>query len=80
MERKAEKKALPAAVAEKFSLAKGCGAGEYRWNGNIVHLDRISPESAAKLVEQGFPYLVTKEAATSDKKAPKALLEGGKQA
>jgi hypothetical protein len=80
METAAEKKTLPADVAEKFSLAKGHGVGEYRWNGNIIHLDRISPERATQLVDQGFPYLVAKEAPVSKEKTKAALPEAPKQA
>ena len=77
MEEQEEKK-LPAGVAANFDLAPGHGVGEYHFKNHIVRLDRISPEKAAELVKDGFPYLVAKEAPAADKKAKAALPEASK--
>ncbi len=54
------KHSLPAAVAEKFILLTGAGAGEYYFKGHRVDLRTTTPEQAADLVANGFPYLVAK--------------------
>ena len=49
---------LSPALKDKFALAPGAGVGEYRFRGERILLDRINLETAERIVNRGFPYLV----------------------
>ncbi len=51
---------LPAAVAKKYQVLDGHGVGEYHWGGFQVNLKFVDLETADRLHQAGFPYLVTK--------------------
>lgn len=64
-----EKNKLPEDVAKKYDLVViQPGRHDFHKYG-IIDLTKISVERADKLVAGGFPYLVAKATATTDKKA-----------
>jgi hypothetical protein len=71
MEKPADKK-LQNEVAEKYQVLEGHNVGEYHHNGSIVHLEHINLAHADKLVDNGFPYLVAKQAPKTKEVAKQA--------